>query len=422
MEPLRERTTESAECVYSITHVPNAQNHRTLNMKKHTLPVIAAALLATPAFAQMKAPKLTWNFNGVFDVGFRSVNHGNPALDRTFLSNSNSYTTLLIGRLHADFQNGYAGIALVEIDHDPTHSNKANQSVGSNVFTGSPFQGQQYVGLVTPFGTVKLGMPNSLGLPTGGSNSNPFGTGLGSGYHAATPWARLGSHPANGVSSFVGSGTRIIRHERSMSYETPNFGGFVGQFEYAPGNDNAADGSANNNDEWLGIGGTFRRGPVSVMAFHGEARSGDRRGAGATPPSAMTQTPSVLPAGEAAKWNMVSANWKVLPPLTLYAGATSSKVGNGLDDTTSWNIGGKYTWQKFDFMANYLARSENKGAFAPAANMVPKSRLIGLGVDYRFEDSPLNAIYYRYEDIDKVNAAGQSLKQHAIGIRVGFNM
>jgi predicted porin len=392
-------------------------------MKKLTLPVIAAALLSSPiAHAQLKPPKLTWNFNGVFDVGFRSVSTGDPAQSRTFVSNSNTYTTLLIGRLRADFENGYSGIALVEIDHDPTHSNKANQAIPGNVFTGSPFQGQQYVGLISPVGTFKLGTPNSLGLATAGSNANPFGTGMGSGYHAGTPWSRLGSHPANGVSSFLGSGTRVVRHERSTTYETPNFGGFVGQLEFAPGNDNAADGSANNEDRWLAIGGTFRSGPVSIMAWHGEDRQGNRRGAGATPPSATTQTPSVLPAGQTAKWNMVSGNWRVLPPLTLYAGATQSRIGNGLDDTTSWNVAGKYTWRQFDFLANYVSRSENKGANAPAANRVPKSRLIGLGVDYRFEESPLNALYYRFETIDKMNAAGQPIRQHSIGIRIGFDI
>jgi predicted porin len=130
----------------------------------------------------------------------------------------------------------------------------------------------------------------------------------------------------------------------------------------------------------------------------------------------------VLPAGQTAKWNMVSGNWRVLPPLTLYAGATQSKIGNGLDDTTSWNVAGKYTWTQLDFLANYVARSENKGANAPAANRVPKSRLIGLGVDYRFEESPLNALYYRFETIDKMNAAGQPIRQHSIGIRIGFDI
>jgi predicted porin len=391
-------------------------------MMKHTLTALAAALLAAPAFAQMKAPKLTWNFNGVFDVGFRTMDHDDNAQKRTFLSNSNTYTTLLIGRMRADFENGYAGIFLVEIDHDPTHSNKVNQAVGTgNYFTGSPFQGQQYVGLVTPFGTLKLGTPNSLGLSTGGSNASPFGTGLGSGYHAGTPWAKLGSHPINGISSFLGSGTRIVRHERSMTYETPNYGGFVGQLEYSPENDNAADGSASNNNQWLGIGGTFRRGPAVVSAFHGEVSSGGRRAAGSTPASATTQNPSPLPANSTAKWNMIAGNYRVLPNLTLYAGAAESRVVN-LDRTTSWNVAGKYTWNQFDFMANYVSRSANKASAAPVANRVPKSRLIGLGVDYRFETSPLNAVYYRYEDVNKVNAAGQSLKTHSVGIRIGFDV
>jgi predicted porin len=392
-------------------------------MKKHALPVIAAAaLLATPAFAQMKAPKLTWNFNGVVDVGFRNVKSDDATQDRTFLSNSNTYTTLLIGRLRADFQNGYSGIALLELDFDPTHSNKSNQSIPGNVFTGSPFNGQQYVGIIAPYGTFKIGTPNSLGLATGGSNANPFGTGMGSGYHAGTSWARLGTSPVSGVSSLEGSGTRIVRHERSMTYETPNFSGFTGQLEYSPSNDNAADASANNENEWLGLGGTFRRGPLSVMAFHGELRSGNHRAAGATPPSATTQSPSPLPADQSAKWNMVSANYAVLPSLTLYGGATNSKVGNGLDDTKSWNVAGKYTLGQFDYMANYVARSANTGANALPANKVPKSRLIGLGVDYRFDESPLNALYFRYEDIDKANAAGQRLKQLSIGVRVGFDI
>ena len=130
MEPLMGDDRVRQVHVPHQPNVPDARKTWTLNMKKHTLPVIAAALLATPAFAQMKAPKLTWNFNGVFDVGFRSIYPVIPRRIATFVSNSNTYTTLLIGRLRADFENGYAGIALVEIDHDPTHSNKANQAVG----------------------------------------------------------------------------------------------------------------------------------------------------------------------------------------------------------------------------------------------------------------------------------------------------
>src|SRR5689334_11407913 len=134
-------------------------------IKNHKLSILAAALLAVPAFAQTAAPpsKLTFNFLGWFDAGYRNIRAGDATLSKTSLANSNVETTRLIGSLKYDLGKGYSAIALEEIDQDVTVSSKANQGVPGNVFTGTPFQGQQYVGLVAPFGTFKLGVPNSWG-------------------------------------------------------------------------------------------------------------------------------------------------------------------------------------------------------------------------------------------------------------------
>lgn len=394
-----------------------------MKTKKSSLLLVAFAAASTPALADINVTTeaIDWTFRGHFDVGFRVTRHDDPAQSRTAFAANNTSPSHLIGSAAINFRKDWKGIILLEIDPDPTHSNRQNQAVGANIFNGSPSQGQQYVGVASPYGTVKLGIPDSYGF-FAGLTATPFGTGIGGGYEAATPFTRLGTTAVTGVNSYVGGGVgRVIRHERTMSYETPNFGGLVGQIEYSPGNDNAADGSANNNNRWLGVGARYAKpnGPVIVL-WHGEAEAGGNRAAGTTPPSSTTQVPSGLAADQSVKFTMLGANYPVLPNLRLYAGWTSTSTSNEIERSSSWNVAGKYTLNRFDFMANYLVRSANSGINAPAANRVPKGRLAGLGVDYRFSDSPVNVIYWRFHRIDKVNVAGQAIQANAIGVRVGF--
>lgn len=383
--------------------------------------ILAAA--AAPALADVNVTTgpIDWKFSGHLDAGFRDTRHGDPTLSRSTFQANNTAPSNLIGSASIAFAKDWRGLFLVEIDPNPGLSNQQNQAVGSNIFNGTPSQGQQYVGVGGPYGTVKLGIPDSWGFHAALA-STPFGTGIGGGYDASTPFTRLGTTAATGVNSHVGSGVgRVIRHGRTMTYETPNFAGFSGQVEFSPSNDNAPDGSASNDNRWLGIGAKYSKpNSLALVAWHGEAAAGANRASGTTPPSATTQVPSPLAANQSIKFNMIGANYPVLPALRLYGGVTSTSSSNDIENSHSANVAAKYTFNRFDFLANYLQRSANTGVNAAAANKVPKGRLVGFGADYRFTDSPLNIIYLRFQDITNVNVARQSLRTTSVGIRVGF--
>src|SRR5690349_5263986 len=125
--------------------------------------VLMLAALCGPALAEINVSTgpVDWKFSGLFDMGYRDTRHGDPAQSRATFQANNTAPSNLIGSASIRFANDWRGLFLLEIDPDPGSSNRQNQGVGTNIFNGSPSQGQQYVGLAGPYGSVKLGIPDS---------------------------------------------------------------------------------------------------------------------------------------------------------------------------------------------------------------------------------------------------------------------
>jgi predicted porin len=384
-------------------------------MTKRTLVAICTAAAAGSAFAQT-APPISWSLIGNFDVGLRNVQHDDPTQKRLFFTSGNSATSLLIGIATLDLGGGTKASVLAEIDHNPAASSTSNGALGGQNYNGTPFNGEQFVSLSGAYGTVKFGIPNSWGLITA-LVAQPFSTGLASAYGGGMN--RMGTTGASGINGYVGNGTgRIIRYERSAIYTSPTISGFNAQLEWSPKNDKAADGSASNNNEFLGLGASFNMPGLSAMFFHGQAKAGGARAAGTTPPQGAAVVANALLAGESVKWDMLGANYKVMPDLTLYGGFTSTTTSNDIEKTKSMNVAAKYTIGDIDLMANIAQRGANGGANAAVANKVPKATMLGAGVDYRL--SPKVVWYVRFDSVNKVNVLDQKQTLTAAGLRVGF--
>jgi predicted porin len=83
---------------------------------------------------------------------------------------------------------------------------------------------EAFVGIEGPFGNVRLGSPNSIGLNSF-LVSSPLGTGIGSGYTGA------------GTAGTVTNSYVQTRYNRSLRWDSPVVNGFSAAILYAPGND-----------------------------------------------------------------------------------------------------------------------------------------------------------------------------------------
>jgi len=208
----------------------NAETLLTLEkfQMKKTL-VALAAFTAVAAFAQSSVSII-----GVLDVGYRGVKHTDSARNTGGVFNNGVATSQFDFVGTEDLGGGLKSGFFFELDVNPPMSSTLNQaSGGSTVYTGTPFTGEQYLNIDGGFGSIKVGTPNSIGLNLG-VMAQPFGTALGSGYSGG--FGRLGTATASGINQYVGgpnSGGRIIRHEKAIRYDTPNFMGVTGTFEYS---------------------------------------------------------------------------------------------------------------------------------------------------------------------------------------------
>jgi len=145
---------------------------------KKTLVALAAAS-AVSAFAQ-------FSITGNVDVGYRAVNVDmNSQSKYSGILNNNASTTAFFFQGKEDLGGGLTASFMAELDWNPVTSTSANQSSTSvqlsQVYTGTPFNGEQFLALSGGFGTVKFGAPNSPMLSVIG-DSNPFGTAFGGGF------------------------------------------------------------------------------------------------------------------------------------------------------------------------------------------------------------------------------------------------
>ncbi len=378
-------------------------------MKKSLIAL--AALAATGAFAQSSV-----SIDGIVDVGYRHISADAAASKRNDIVNNNSATSQLNFRGVEDLGGGLKALFRLEADFNPSQSSTTNGATGSQYYAGTLFTGEQFIGLSGNFGSIKLGQPNAAALDMNGV-AQPFGTALGGGFSGS--FGRMGTK-GYGINGFVGSGNRVIRHEKTAKYETPNLSGFSASVEYSFQNDNApvasTAGSASNQNRYSALGLNYANGPLKVAFSTTQAAAGSNRAAGAVSATSLTTgtiNANKLAVGERVTDNYLAANYN-FGTFVLYGGYTTTKSNiSANEDAKSWNIAASMPFGAFDFKANYLRVDDRTSANADA-------RLIGLGADYFL--SKRTAVYARYEALDTnthVSGTGK-LNTLALGVRHGF--
>jgi len=376
---------------------------------KWTLILILTAATLNAAEAQ----ETSFKFSGLVDVGAKITSNSNSALNKSEIINNNSGTSALF--LDAARNIGAETKASIHFELDINPASSSSLSGANNntqAYSGTPFQGEQYVSLTGRFGDVKLGTPNSAAF-VASQVSEPLSTQLGSGYSVV--FGRLGTAAISGMNQVDGNGAgRILRHEKSIIYTSPAYNGLKGSVEYAFGNDNSATVTSDSNTN-TAISVQYSQGSLNAIYVFNNEKAGSNGASG--PAATFGTTPIVsLPVNTDISWNMASANYN-FGTYTLYAGLTTTKHNAPvpLEDSSSWNVAGKYALNPdIDLMANYLVRSTK---LANTSN----ATLIGLGMNY-YLDKQTN-LYGRYENQSfDANGTAKSTSQSiwAFGIRYLF--
>jgi predicted porin len=357
------------------------------------------------------------SITGNVDVGYKAVTSDANADVNASLLGSNSSTTALFFKGTEDLGGGLKANFLAELDWNAASSQTNNAAAAGNAFGGTPFNGEQFVGLSGNFGGVKLGAPNSAILETNGK-AQPFGTALGGGY-SSSGLGRNGTTGKLGINQYIGgasAGNRVIRHEKSVRYDTPVFSGFAASAIYSFANASSSTLEKNQNG-YQEIGLTYSQGPLNVSYATGTSKAGVNQAAAAGAPG-VAVTANNLDAGAKVKHSFLAANYTI-GATTLYAGLTSTKstgetTAANIENMSSKNVAVKYQLTPvIALMANAVTvdskRTDNKDG-----------KLTGLGADYMF--SKRTNAYVRYEkiDTDKSSATAGMQKVTAVGIRHQF--
>lgn len=360
-----------------------------------------------------------FSITGIADVGIKSTQASTSANNKTEVNTNNQSTSLVYIKGFRDLEGGLRASFLLEADFNEAQSTTLNGGTNAQAYTGTPFNGEQFVSLAGGFGEVRLGVPNSAVL-NAVLTAEPFGTGMGSAYSSTI--GRLGTSPVSGYNSIEGAGAstgRIIRHEKTVSYYTPSLSGFKAGLEYAFGNDaNSSPDKNTNTNTTFAL--QYNSGAFNAMYVFANEKAPGNGSAGV--PGALGAAVVVgVPAGTDVTWNVLAANFAVNDALTLMGGFTKTmhNVASGVtpsEDSNSWNLAAKYVASaKFDLLGNYTVRNSN------VATANPNAYVLGLGVNYNM-DKQTN-LYARYEAIRwsssaTVNAADQAA--YAIGVRYLF--
>ncbi len=351
--------------------------------------------------------------SGNVDAGIRIRDTQDNTGDFTRVQANNASTTALIFRGTEDLGGGLKANFLAEINWNPTQSHTSNGSAGSNYYIGTPFNGEQFIGLQGGFGNLRIGSPNASMLETNGK-AQPFGTAIGGAY-MNTGIQRLGSS-THGISQLVGGVEavgRVIRHERTVRYDTPAINGFGASYEWSGKNSNQTSTAYNdNNNGYSSLGLTYSQGPLNLAYSSAEAQAGANVAAGPTTAGAVVA--NALTANAKVKYTFLAANY-TMGATTVYYGATTGK-STGLAtnfDASSNNVAVKYAVNgNLAVMANVTRVNNKLGATDPKST--------GLGADYSL--SKRTTAYLRYEKYDTDSSSGTAGegKMTAVGFRHTF--
>jgi len=371
---------------------------------KKTL-VALAALAATASFAQS-----TVGIIGTLDLGFVNSNTNGGAVTNNVAGNSTATSAVkFIGT--EDMGGGLKASFLLEINPNLAASSTLNTAAGYQAYTGTPFNGEQWVALSGGFGEVKLGTANAGALLVNGM-AQPFGTALGGGYSGS--FGRFGN--TAGINQFYGLASnsgRIVRHEKVAQYTTPTMSGFKAMVEYAAGNGDTAGASATNTNAFTGLMLSYANGPLNVGYSYTSIKAGSNAAA-ATPADIGGAVVGGLAANTGLTYNFLAANY-TFGATTVMAGYSTAKsdAAVAIEDTNATNIAVKHALTpNVDLSVNVLNRTSNTAATA--------GKVTGLGVDYKL--SKRTATYVRYEnrDTNTDNGTTGEVNTVAVGVRHTF--
>jgi len=396
-------------------------------MMKKTL-VALAATAATGAFAQV-------TISGNIDMGFRNQTAQTATSSQAGIVGANTSTQTLAFAGSEDLGNGLsAGFKLETTLNSGNASslNRAGQSFPASdtrVWSGTPFDSEQFVSLSGGFGTVRAGVPNAAMFRAQGV-SQPFGTGQGSGY--SSTFSRLGYTTGYAISGFAGPGNgagtsmRVVRMNNTVQYETPTMNGLSAMVEMSFGNDNATSTTsfANNTGTFQGVLVNYSAGDLNVAFAANTYKVGNNFVAGNDILSTAGMTVGSLAPNQDIGYQFLGGNYK-LGANTFYAGLTNVKASDATEDSQSWNLAYKFALNaNVDLLANLLSSSSALAptvANAARGNSVNTNRkLIGFGADYRL--SKRTSLYARYENVDlnTDNANTGETVTTSIGVRHQF--
>ena len=334
------------------------------------------------------------------DAGYAAYDlKGNKVQD--VIGSGGSATTALIFSGVEDLGGGVKGLFQYEID--PNIAQTSNRTAGtsatgtaSNVTT-SAGNGQSFVGVDSPFGTVKFGAPNSATLAASGDGNGGFATAIGSGYR---------------VTSFD-----AVRFQSSLRYDTPNFSGFAASLLFSPKNNVQANAGntglsgnlqnqTNGRDQAQEIGLSYANGPLTVRYANlriGQYAKVNQSAAGDV---FVANTWSAVGTGQAFKLDTLSVKYaNALPGLTLN-GFYQSIKSDTLNNASATALTAVYDRKTTGVSASYAitpvltgtvnyAVAKNGAAASNTGTANRDTTVTGLGLDYAL--SKRTALYARYE-------------------------
>jgi len=275
-------------------------------------------------------------------------------------------------------------------------------------------RGEAYIQAEGGFGSIKLGAPNSSGFDAH-ATSSPLGTGVGSGYAAA--------------SNTLTTTLITTRYSRSVRYDTPLVNGLKGSFTYAPGNDEDAvtNGTGLYVARWIPnakqvteFGLNYSNGPLN--ATYANINTGYQTYQTGWYAASQVVSATTALGALATKANIAAVNYKIADT-TLYVGMGSG--GSRATGTTATKsdysrFAIKHSMGSIDLIAQYTRQANT----TVSSGAKVQANVQGFRGDYNL--SKTSAVYLGYEKFDtgtiasSSNTTSGSRTITSIGLRKSF--
>jgi predicted porin len=357
--------------------------------------VALAALAATSAFAQS-----TVSIDGIFDVGYQSINYKGDNNNVKGFAGNGSSTSQINFRGTEDLGGGMKANFRFESDFNAVSTNantglasSTNATTAANSINsvGSTFgNGEVRVGLQGGFGRFDIGSVNYNSLSTF-MTGQPFGTAIGSGFRTMY---------INDVQA-----TSQVRAENAIRYQTPAFNGLTASL-YKSYKQNKAGNQTPSSTATNGLNPQGNAFSTSLGAYdqQGTDEIGLNYAAGpiaASYSSLKVDTvgiPAIQSTGAAAgstesTVNTMAGRYTMSNGLAFSVLNQTNKTNTSSVSTAATTFSATYTMGNLVLMAQTGSLKAKAGTYNGQ-----KSTLTGLGADYNL--SKRTAVYFRTESID----------------------